>query len=166
MNTKFNKQEYILSRNRNILIRFFIKNLEIITRFTVPTSLRNLFYKIIGVNIGKNCFIGMDCILDSSFPELIDIQDNVTISFRVMIICHDDAKGIINTSSNRDDCSVAKVTLKKGCYIGAGAIILPGVIVGENAIVGAGSVVTKDINDNVTVAGVPARVIKKIGIIS
>jgi acetyltransferase-like isoleucine patch superfamily enzyme len=54
------------------------------------------------------------------------------------------------------------VVLKKGCWIGANAIILPGVIIGENSVVGAGSVVTKSIPDKVVAVGNPARVIKSI----
>ena len=54
------------------------------------------------------------------------------------------------------------VVLKRNCWIGAGATILPGVTVGENAIVGAGSVVTKDVEPNTAVAGNPARLIKRL----
>ena len=55
------------------------------------------------------------------------------------------------------------VTLKRGCWIGANAIILPGVTIGENAVIGAGSVVTRSVPDRVVAVGNPARVIKKIG---
>ncbi|WP_305070220.1 acyltransferase [Flavobacterium pisciphilum] len=54
------------------------------------------------------------------------------------------------------------IILKKGCWIGANSILLPGVTVGENAVVGAGSVVTKSVADGVVVAGSPAKLIKKI----
>lgn len=54
------------------------------------------------------------------------------------------------------------VTLKRGCWIGANAIILPGVVIGENAVVGAGSVVTKSVPDRVVALGSPAKVVKKI----
>ncbi|RYY14386.1 MAG: acyltransferase, partial [Chitinophagaceae bacterium] len=56
-----------------------------------------------------------------------------------------------------------QVVLKKGCWIGANAIILPGVTIGENSVVGAGSIVTKSIPDRVVAVGSPARVVKKIG---
>jgi acetyltransferase-like isoleucine patch superfamily enzyme len=104
----------------------------------------------------------LDCMLDSSFPELITIEDNVVVSFRVMVICHDDAKGLMRTDSGRNDMSVAPVILKKGCYIGAGAIILPGIIIGENSVVGAGAVVTKDVESNTLVTGIPAKFQKHI----
>ena len=54
------------------------------------------------------------------------------------------------------------VLLKKNSWIGAGAIILPGVTVGENSIVGAGSVVTKDVPDNTIVVGNPAKVVRNV----
>jgi acetyltransferase-like isoleucine patch superfamily enzyme len=54
------------------------------------------------------------------------------------------------------------IILKKGCWVGAAAIILPGVTVGENAVIGAGSVVTNNIPANTVAAGNPARVIKSI----
>lgn len=56
-----------------------------------------------------------------------------------------------------------EVVLKKGCWIGANAIILAGVTVGENSVVGAGSIVTKSVPAKVVVAGNPAKIIKKIG---
>lgn len=55
-----------------------------------------------------------------------------------------------------------KVILKKGCWIGANAIILPGVSIGENSVVGAGSIVTKSIPDRVVAVGSPAKVVKSI----
>ena len=54
------------------------------------------------------------------------------------------------------------MVLKRNCWIGAGATILPGVTVGENAIVGAGAVVTKDVEPNTVVGGIPAKLIKRL----
>jgi acetyltransferase-like isoleucine patch superfamily enzyme len=54
-----------------------------------------------------------------------------------------------------------KITIKKGTSIGSGAIIIGGVVIGKNSMVGAGAVVTKDVPDNTTVVGVPARIIEK-----
>jgi acetyltransferase-like isoleucine patch superfamily enzyme len=55
-----------------------------------------------------------------------------------------------------------RIVLKRNCWIGANAVILPGVTVGVNSVVAAGSVVTKDVPSDTVVAGVPARVIKKV----
>jgi maltose O-acetyltransferase len=61
------------------------------------------------------------------------------------------------------DGTVAPVTLKRGCYLGAGCIILPGVTVGERAVVGAGAVVTRDVPAGKVVVGAPARAVRDIG---
>lgn len=55
------------------------------------------------------------------------------------------------------------VVLKRGCWIGANAVLLPGVTIGENTVIGAGSIVTKDIPSGVVAVGNPAKVMKKIG---
>jgi acetyltransferase-like isoleucine patch superfamily enzyme len=64
--------------------------------------------------------------------------------------------------SNRKSLDLKSIHIGKNVWLGAGAIILPGVTVGENSIVAAGAVVTKDVPSNTIVGGVPARVIKKI----
>jgi len=64
----------------------------------------------------------------------------------------------ISTIDNKE----GKITLKKNCKIGSHSVIMPGVTIGENAIIGAFSFVNKDVQENVVAAGVPSRVIKKI----
>lgn len=103
-----------------------------------------------GVNIGKKVFIGLDCYIDDTFAELITIEDRVIISFSVTVVTHD-----------KLNLTLSPITIKEGSFIGTGAIILPGVTIGERAIVGAGAVVTKDVPPDTTVAGIPARQIKK-----
>jgi acetyltransferase-like isoleucine patch superfamily enzyme len=160
MNQKINRDEYLQSRKRNIIKRFLLKVISGMARFCVPPSLRVRLYRLMGVKIGRNVFIGLDCILDSSYPELITLEDEVVTSFRIMLICH----GISADSQGHAPCKkdryVAGIILKKKCYIGAGAIILPGVVVGENAVVAAGAVVTRDVERFTAVAGVPAKKIK------
>lgn len=63
----------------------------------------------------------------------------------------------------RNTTYAASVTLGKNSWIGSSATILPGVTVGDNAVVAAGAVVTKDVPENTVVAGVPAKVVKEIG---
>lgn len=65
--------------------------------------------------------------------------------------------------SKNDDYHRATTVVKKGASIGGGAVILPGVTIGANAIVGAGSVVTSDVNENTVVVGNPARCIRHLG---
>ena len=102
-----------------------------------------------GIVVGKDVFIGKYCLIDDTFPELITIEDGVNISFGVTIVAHDASKG-----------KVAEVIIKKDAYLGTRSVILPGVIIGEKAVIGAGAVVTRDVQPETKVAGVPARKIE------
>lgn len=160
MNQKINRNEYLQSRKRNIVKRFLLKVISGMARFCVPPFLRVGLYRLMGIKIGRDVFIGLDCILDSSYPELITIEDDVVTSFRIMLICHGISADSQGRAPGKEDRNVAGITLKRKCYIGAGAIILPGVVVGENAVVAAGAVVTRDVEPYTAVAGMPARKIK------
>jgi len=112
------------------------------------------------VEIQKNVKIGNNVIISShSFIcSLVTIEDNVFIGHGVMTI------NDINPPSKRkigSDKEWKKTLIKKGASIGSNATLFP-ITIGENAIVGAGAVVTKNVPDNVIVAGVPAKIIKKL----
>lgn len=106
------------------------------------------------VTIGNNVFInyGFNCVARGG----IIIEDNVMIAPNVTILTtnHD--------YHNRNILYCKKVHIKDNAWIGSGSIILPGVTIGVNSVVGAGSVVTKDVENDCVVAGNPARIIKKI----
>ena len=108
-----------------------------------------MLYRLSGVSIGRSTFIGRDCFIDDQFPECIEIADQVTISFRVTLVAHDDSRdsqtGMVSGFTQSHKTTVKKIRIASGAYIGTGAIILPGVSVGEGAVVGAGAVVTKDV---------------------
>ena len=122
------------------------------------TTVFTPFYTNVGcfIRLGKNVFINHLC----SFLDLggITIEDNVMIGPRVNITSENHPVDI----STRKTLIPAKVVVKRNAWIGAGATILPGVTIGENAVVAAGAVVTKDVPDNTIVGGVPAKVIKTI----
>jgi acetyltransferase-like isoleucine patch superfamily enzyme len=114
-------------------------------------KIRRALYRYLGCHIDPNVkFIGLDTYIDDVFPELITIESDVVISLKVMMIAHDDASH-----------TVAPIRLCRGCFVGAGAIILPGVTIGEKSIVAAGAVVHQDVPPHSTVGGVPARLISK-----
>jgi acetyltransferase-like isoleucine patch superfamily enzyme len=148
---------------RSLLKTYLQKRLHRFARFTVHPEMRLALYRWMGIEIGKHVFVGLDTWLDDQFPELIRIEDAVTISFRVMVVVHDDARRMDGTRPGAGDGTVAPVILKRGCYLGAGCTILPGVTVGEEAIVAAGAVVTRDVAPRKIVGGVPAREIKDVG---
>ncbi|WP_286857526.1 MULTISPECIES: sugar O-acetyltransferase [Sphingobacterium] len=107
-------------------------------------------------SIGKNVFINFDCV----FLDLggIVIEDNVLIAPKVSLL----TEGHPIEPENRQSLTVAPIHIKKNAWIGANATILPGVTIGNNAIVAAGAVVGKDVPDNTIVGGVPAKVIKNV----
>jgi acetyltransferase-like isoleucine patch superfamily enzyme len=120
------------------------------------------FQRMRGVKIGRNCHISPYVLIDLLHPELIKIEDNVTIGSNSMIFAH------VNPSANEFlkehgyPRTIKPVIIKKGAVISVGCIVIAGVTVGENSVVGAGSVVTQDVPDYCVVVGNPARVVKKI----
>lgn len=118
------------------------------------------------VEIQKNAKIGKNCKISTHtfICEGVTIEDNVFIGHNVTFI-NDKYPRATNPDGSMQteaDWKVVPTLVKKGASIGSSATILCGVTIGENAIVGAGSVVTKDVPDNAVVAGVPARVIKML----
>ena len=120
------------------------------------------------VEIQKNASIGKNCKISSHtfICEGVNIEDNVFVGHNVTFINDKHPRsvnedGAIQTESN---WQVIETFVKKGASIGSSSTILCGVTIGENAIVGAGAVVTKDVPPNTIVAGVPAEVIKEIAV--
>jgi len=113
------------------------------------------------VEIQKNAHIGDNCKISSHtfVCEGVTIEDNVFVGHGVMFINDPypraaNADGSLQTEA---DWQVYPIRVKRGASIGSGAVILCNVTIGENALIGAGAVVTKDVLDNSIVAGVPAR---------
>jgi acetyltransferase-like isoleucine patch superfamily enzyme len=130
--------DYVGEHHKSLFRKLFIKISSKISRTSIFPKVRVFFLKLTGVSIGSNVFIGAECYIDDTVPELLTIESDVTISFRVSLICHKE-------NGQRGTASVAPVVIKKGAFVGANSIILPGVTIGENAIVGAGALVTKDV---------------------
>jgi acetyltransferase-like isoleucine patch superfamily enzyme len=117
------------------------------------------------VEIQKNASVGKRCKISSHtfICEGVTIEDNVFIGHGVMFINDSYPRattgGALQTEA---DWKVEKTVIKKGASIGSGATILANLCVGENAIVGAGAVVTKDVPPNTIVAGNPAKVFRQL----
>ena len=118
------------------------------------------------VEIQKNAVIGKNCKISSHtfICEGVHIEDNVFVGHNVTFI-NDKFPRATNPDGSlqiEKDWHVVETFVKRGASIGSSSTILCGVTIGENAIVGAGAVVTKDVPSNTIVAGVPARVIKRL----
>jgi acetyltransferase-like isoleucine patch superfamily enzyme len=113
-----------------------------------------------GASIGKNCKISSHTFI----CEGVHIEDNVFIGHGVMFTndLFPKATNVDGSPQTEADWKVLKTFVKKGASIGSNATILCGITIGENALIGAGSVVTKDVPANAVVAGVPAKFIKSI----
>lgn len=116
-------------------------------------KLRFLGYK----NISPSAIIESNLNLDRVFPEGIHIGENTLVASRTTILCHEHVK---RDKKNPKNPWVTNTYIGKNCFIGVGAIILPGVKIGDEVIIGAAAVVTKNIPSNTVAVGNPARVIK------
>lgn len=113
-----------------------------------------------GVKIGNDVFIGDNVHLDLFHPNLITIEDNVSIGMRTMIFTH--ASNWSPFLKKVYPRHTAPVVLCKGCWIAPSCIILPGITIGENSVIGSGSIVLKDVEPYTVVAGNPAKLIKRL----
>ncbi len=114
-----------------------------------------------GVNIGKRVYIGNLVFIDSQYPHLITVEDDASIGPLTLILAHSGG------SPYHQQTGIFKqkpkpVLIKRGAWIGSGAIILPGAIIGEGSIVASGAVVNRPIPDFRVAAGNPARVVSKL----
>ncbi len=113
--------------------------------------------KMRGVKIGKNVFIDAFVHIDTAVPHLVSIGDNVKLSVGVKIFAHNSVFQDINPE---DPIVLSPVLIKKGAQIAPNAIILEGVTIGENSIIGTSALVNKDIPDKTIAVGIPAKPIK------
>lgn len=111
-----------------------------------------------GVKIGENVYIGMQCSIDNAYPEYVYIEDNVSIAAECLIIAHSNPYSHFQHVTS---ALVAPVIIEQGAWICVRSLILPGVKIGEKAIVSAGSVITSDVPPRSVASGNPARIIAK-----
>lgn len=129
-----------------------------------PRKLRPFILRRMGCKVGKGCFIGDYVRIDTSHTDMITVEDNVSIASGSRLLCHqrDFSDFCVGDDYMKLGYVVKPIVLKKGCLVGMESFVMPGVTIGEGAIVGAGSLVTKDIPAWTIAAGRPAKVLKQI----
>ncbi len=125
--------------------------------FAPYNSIRVRLQRKRGVKIGQNVHIGTNVFMDPVFPNFIVIEDGVSVAGGDYILTHNKP---LDYHKFISDSYLAPVVIKKNAWIAINVTILPGVTIGEGAIVAAGSVVNKDVPANTLVGGIPAKVIK------
>lgn len=135
--------------------KYFRKVISVrIAPYIAFNCIRIFLYRLCGYKIGKHVFIGMRCYLDDMEPKMLTIEDNVTISYGVYMACHGYGQRHY------------PITIKKGSYVGMRSSIISkngnstnGVVIGENVVIGAMTLVNKDIPNGTTAVGIPCRII-------
>lgn len=129
-----------------------------------PRFLRPFILRRMGCKVGKGCFIGDYVRVDTSHTDMITIEDSVSIASGSRLLCHqrDFSDYCVGDDYMKLGYTVKPIHLKKGCLIGMESFVMPGVTVGEGAVVGAGSLVSKDVPDWCVAVGRPAKVVREI----
>ena len=105
-----------------------------------------------GMKVGKDFNRQQGCFLDPTHCFLITIGNDVTMSIRVTVMAHD-----ASTKKNLGYTKIGQIHIGNHVFIGANTTILPGVTIGDYAVIGAGSIVTHDVPAKIVVAGIPAK---------
>lgn len=165
--------------------RFGLATLAMIPyRFTLVPPLRGAYLRILGARIGSSviihdvrffnlyrrglrglvvgdrCFLGDECLLD--LAESIELGHEVTLAERVLVLTHINVGYRTHPLQGLFPPRATPVVFEPGCFVGASSTILPGVRVGAESFVAAGSVVTRDVPSRTLVAGVPARPVRHL----
>lgn len=116
-----------------------------------------------GVKIGENCDINKSAVFGTE-PYLISIGNNVRITRNVNFITHDGGLRVLRNLGmvDKNADKYGRIIIKDNCNISWNVTIMPGVTIGENCVIAAGAVVTKDVPSNSIVGGIPARMIEDI----
>ena len=129
-----------------------------------PRKLRPWLMRRMGCNVGKGCFIGDNVRVDTGHSKLITLEDNVSLAGGCRLLCHqrDFSDYCVGDDYMKLGYKLAPIVLKKGCLVGMESMVMPGVTVGEGAVVGAGSLVTEDVPAWTVAVGRPAKVVRHI----
>lgn len=136
--------------------------LQTLAKISPHPGLAVTLQRMRGVRIGSHVYIGPDVNIDDLYPHLVTIEDYVSIGMRTLIFAHSNPTCSMEIKKNYYHREIAPTTIKRGAWITPGCIILAGVTIGENSIIGAGSVVVRDVEPYTIVGGSPAKLIKRL----
>jgi Acetyltransferase (isoleucine patch superfamily) len=159
--------EYCGYKGRLSLLKFYVRFsfnwiLQTLAKISPHPEIARICHKIRGVKIGNPVYIGPNVNIDDLYPELITIEDYVSVGMGTMIFAHSNPTCSLELKMKYFPRKVEPTIIKKGAWIAPGSIILSGITIGENSVVGAGSVVTKDVPPYTIVGGSPAKFIKNL----
>jgi acetyltransferase-like isoleucine patch superfamily enzyme len=139
-------------RTRNPL-RVVVQLLVIvIARYVPQPGVKNWLYRRLGMTVGSGVAFALESTPDVFWPDRITVEDHAIVGYDATILCHEYLQA---------EYRVGDVVIGERAMIGAGAIVLPGVVIGSGARVAANSLVTRDVPPGTTVAGVPAEPVER-----
>ncbi|WP_418285394.1 acyltransferase [Halorubrum sp. DTA46] len=124
----------------------------VLARICPSLRLKNWLLRRIGVTVGAGVAWGLESTPDVFWPERITVGNDAIIGYDATLLCHEFL---------RDEYRLGDIVVEDGAMVGAGAVVLPGVTIGEDARVAANSLVADDVPPETTVAGVPATVVSR-----
>lgn len=133
--------------------------LDLLARHAPSNALRVRLQRAKGVRIGDHVYLGYDSHIDTAYPELVVIEDHARIGIGAIVMAHARAGDAWSEHLGEQR---GRVTIKRHATLYPGAIVMPGVTIGEYAVVREGAVVVEDVPPCAVVAGNPARVIETL----
>ena len=129
-----------------------------------PRKNRPRILRKLGCTVGKDVFVGDNVKVDLNHADMITIEDHVHIASGTRLLCHQRnlSDYCVGDDYAKLGYNIKPIHLSKGCLVGMESFVMPGVTIGEGAIIGAGSLVTKDIPAWTIATGRPAKVVKEI----
>ena len=143
-----------------MVTRFLRLLLRQLANACIIPGLRMLFWRLSGVNVGKDAFLNLGLtVIDNYRGNVVKLGERVAVAPKVILIADSDPNhSILGKIASFN--TLGSITIDDDTWIGAGVIILPNIHIGKCAVIGAGSIVTEDVDDYAIVVGNPAR---KIG---
>ena len=120
----------------------------LLARHAPSLRLKNWLFRRLGMTVGAGAAFALESTPDVFWPELITVAEDALVGYDATLLCHEFLQ---------DEYRTGEVVVGPRAMVGAGAVVLPGVRIGADAQVGANSVVTRDVPDGATVAGIPAE---------